>query len=85
MVFASSIFLFIFFPIFLSIYFLCYKNIKIQNLVTFIMSLIFYAWGGISSLLLLLFSIVVNFLIGILLDKSRGGEEKKIPDYCNCI
>ena len=77
MVFASSIFLFIFFPIFLSIYFLCYKNIKIQNLVTFIMSLIFYAWGGISSLLLLLFSIVVNFLIGILLDKSRGGKRKK--------
>lgn len=76
MVFASSIFLFIFFPIFLCIYYLCGKNIKLQNFVTFIMSLIFYAWGGLSSLLLLLFSIVINFLVGILLHKSEGWLRK---------
>lgn len=76
MVFASSIFLFIFFPIFLCIYFMCGKNIKLQNFATFTMSLIFYAWGGISSLLLLLFSITVNFFVGLLLDKSEGAQRK---------
>lgn len=76
MVFASSVFLFIFFPLFLLMYYLFNGRIKLQNAVVFIMSLIFYAWGGIASLILILISICVNWVLGIAVDSSEGRRKK---------
>ncbi len=59
MVFSSLIFLFRFLPIFLLIYFIVPRPVK--NLVLFIGSLVFYAWGEPKYCVLVLLSIFVNF------------------------
>ncbi len=64
MLFSSTIFLFYFLPILLLVYFLA-PNIKVKNYVLLIFSFIFFAWGGIAFTLLLLVSIIFNFLIGL--------------------
>ncbi|MBQ8513988.1 MAG: MBOAT family protein [Ruminococcus sp.] len=65
MVFSSIDFIFRFLPLFLIGYYIAPKNYK--NLILFIGSLIFYAWGESSYLLLLLFSLFVNFIFGKLI------------------
>ncbi|WP_395546959.1 MULTISPECIES: MBOAT family O-acyltransferase [unclassified Lacrimispora] len=73
MVFASSIFLLLFFPTVLSIYYLI--NPKYRNLWLFIASFVFYAWGGLQYALLILFSTIANFCFG----KYIGEENCKHP------
>lgn len=78
MVFVSPVFMFIFLPLTL----LCYAAAEftrkkwIKNTTLLLFSLIFYAWGGLSYLLLLMLSILVNYLFGQLL--ARGSHRKKI-------
>lgn len=73
MVFVSPVFIFIFLPLTLACYALAEFSRKkwIKNTVLLLFSLLFYAWGGLSYLLLLLFSIVVNYLFGRLLERKR--------------
>ena len=61
MLFSSITFLFYFFPIFFLVYFLSGRS----NAVILLFSLVFYAWGGLSHVPLLIFYIVVNWLAGI--------------------
>ncbi len=75
MVFSSLLFLFYFLPIVLIIYFLAPK--KHRNLVLFISSLFFYAWGEPIYVLTMLGSIAVNFMFGLKLDKAESPEKKK--------
>ncbi len=75
MVFSSLVFLFLFFPLVLFLYFYS-KNIKVKNLVLFIFSLLFYAWGEPIYILLMLFSIFVNYIGAILIDKSKDIKRK---------
>ena len=63
MVFSSLTFLFLFLPVVLFLLSLC-RKIPCQNTLLFLSSLLFYAWGGVSYTLILLGSIVVNFLAG---------------------
>lgn len=76
MLFSSPIFLYIFLPIILLCYYISPKFIK--NYILLIGSLLFYAWGGVSLLALLLISIFINFVFGILIDKSKTKKLKKI-------
>lgn len=69
MVFSSTVFLFIFLPILLGIYF-AFKD-KYANYVLLFGSLFFYAWGEPKNILLMLAAIVVNYVIGIGIDKYR--------------
>lgn len=73
MVFSSTVFLFYFLPAFLITYYLTviYGNIKHQNAVLIIFSLVFYAYGGFSFLPILLFSIFVNYILALLIEKSE--------------
>ncbi len=61
MVFSSLIFLFRFMPVFFLIYYLAGNRFK--NLVLFLGSLVFYAWGEPRYVLLVLCSVVVNFFM----------------------
>ena len=64
MVFSSPIFIFIFLPLFLFSYFITvvYGDIKHQNICLIIFSLIFYAYGGIRFLpILLLITFILKF------------------------
>lgn len=77
MVFVSPIFIFIFLPAVLVCYAIAEltgkKTLKNMTLLGF--SLIFYSWGGVSYLLLLMISILVNYLFGRLLEVTRYRKE----------
>ncbi|MDE7251483.1 MAG: MBOAT family protein [Acetatifactor sp.] len=70
MVFSSILFLFRFLPIFMVCYFLAPGRAK--NLVIFLGSLIFYAWGEPVYVGLMLFSTVSDYIHGRLIDTKRG-------------
>lgn len=74
MVFSSLTFLFVFLPIVISIYFAAPS--KFKNLVLFISSLIFYAWGEPVYILLMIFSTIVDYINGILVDKYSHDKNK---------
>lgn len=72
MVFSSTIFIFIFLPFILFLYYIVGK--KIKNYILLISSLIFYAWGGVAYLKILIISIILNYSFGILVDKYSNRE-----------
>lgn len=67
MLFSSITFLYYFLPIVLILYFLVPK--KLKNLVLFLASLIFYAWGEPKYVFLMLFSVGIGYVAGLLMDK----------------
>lgn len=69
MVFSSSMFIFIFLPVVVLVYYISSKEIR--NNILLIASLFFYAWGGLSYLKILIVSILINYLFGILIDKAK--------------
>lgn len=74
MVFSSAVFLCIYLPIVLLGYYTCPK--KWRNLFLLIVSLVFYAWGEPKYVLLMVFSIVINYIFGRLMDKNRADRRK---------
>ena len=75
MVFSSITFLFRFLPIFIICYFLAPGRVK--NLVLFLGSLIFYAWGEPVYVVLMLFSTVSDYIHGRLMEGRRGTRAAK--------
>ena len=67
MIFASVTFLFIFLPIVLLLYF-CARD-SVRNIILLTASLIFYAWGEPVYIVLMLASIVINYIFGLLIGK----------------
>ena len=77
MVFSSGVFLFLFLPIVLVIYYNpIFKSRSYKNNVLLIASLFFYAWGEPYLVLLLMFSILLNWSIGLGLSKTTGAVRK---------
>ena len=68
MVFSSSIFIFVFLPLVLFLYYILGK--KIRNYILLVASLLFYAWGGVNYLKVLIVSILINYIFGLLIDKT---------------
>jgi alginate O-acetyltransferase complex protein AlgI len=75
MEFSSLIFLFLFLPVFLLFFFLLQK--AAHNSFLLMASLVFYAWGEKEYVLLLLVSTVVNYFLGLLMDKTDGKPLRK--------
>ncbi len=71
MVFSSNIFLFAFLPLTLALYFATPNQIKLRNIFLLIASLIFYSWGEMHYLFLLLISIAANYFFGLILEKNK--------------
>lgn len=63
MVFSSITFMFFFFPAAAILYFLM-PSIKMKNMLLLISSLLFYAWGEPRYIVLMLFSIAMNYIFG---------------------
>ena len=76
MVFSSFVFLWIFLPIVLVGAFLTKK--RGSNLFLLAMSLLFYAWGEPKYIVLLLFSITLNYCSGLLMDKMQKRSLRKL-------
>ena len=73
MVFSSTPFLFIYLPVVLAVYYLVPR--RGRNLWLFLVNLVFYGWGEPVYLLLMLFSIALNYAAGRLI--GRYAEDRK--------
>jgi len=69
MLFSSITFLFVFLPIVITLYYLVPKPLK--NALLLIASLFFYAWGEPVYLVLMVLSILFNYLAGLDIDRKR--------------
>ena len=76
MIFSSIFFVFAYLPIVLILYYLV--PFKFKNLVLLLVSLVFYAWGEPVYVVLMLFSIAINFVSGLELEYFMDrGEMRK--------
>ncbi len=76
MVFSSPIFLFVFLPLTLGLYYLLPRAAK--NAFLLFASLVFYAWGEIWFVLVMLASIAFNYLFGRLLGAAGTARRRRL-------
>lgn len=75
MLFSSTTFLYVFLPVVLFFYYILFrKNRMLQNVFLLIASLLFYAWGEPKFVLVMIASIVANWIFGLII--SRKQESK---------
>ena len=75
MLFTSIPFMFYFLPIVMLLYFALQFSRLAQNIMLFIASLIFYGWGGVEYLMLMLLSIIINTVMGVLVDRFKEKQK----------
>ncbi|MBR0535569.1 MAG: MBOAT family protein [Clostridia bacterium] len=83
MVFSSLLFIFAFLPLCLAAYSLC-KNNTARNIILLIFSLIFYTWGEPVYVLLLISMTFCDWLMAILLDKTKGQTVRRLILFSAC-
>lgn len=81
MLFSSLTFIFLFLPVVLAVYYLA--PLKIRNLLLLLASLIFYAWGELVYVVLMILSILLNYCCGREI-AANAEDEKGSPgnDLC---
>ncbi|MEA4855818.1 MAG: MBOAT family protein [Solidesulfovibrio sp.] len=77
MVFSSASFLFYFLPIVLALYFSCVTFGRLRNWILLAASLFFYTWGEGEYVVIMLLSIVANYLFGIWVYKAHERSDAK--------
>ncbi len=75
MLFNSLIFIYLFLPI--TLFFVFITAEKYKNLFLLLASWVFYAWSGISFIIVLLASISMNYLIGLAISRPRDEKQRK--------
>ena len=76
MTFSSLAFLFVFFPLTFILYSLS-KTTKVRNIILAFASIMFYSFGELSAVILLLLSVVCNYLLGILVTRRDKKKNRK--------
>lgn len=76
MLFSSIAFLYYFLPAVILVYFLL--PFRYKNILLLITSLIFYAWGEPKYSLLMIFSVIEGFLLGLLIEREQGTKRGRI-------
>jgi len=77
MLFPSTIFLFVFLPLLLIFYYhKAFSNRTLRNIILLAASLLFYAWGEPWFVLVMLGSIVINWLLGLLSNLCKPSKIK---------
>ena len=77
MVFSSPIFLLLFLPVVLTVYALL-PGMRARNFWLLLMSLVFYAWGEVLFVFLLLASTLINYFLGLWVDRSEDIGRRKL-------
>ena len=72
MVFSTLLFLFLFLPAVLLGNFIL--PFRFRNYFLLLSSFVFFAWGGVSYSLLLVVSVLLNYIVGLLIHKFRDGS-----------
>ena len=75
MVFSSLLFLFMYLPVVLILYYICPR--RWRNLLLFIVNLVFYGWGEPVYVTLMIFSTIVDYTCGYFINKYRHVNDKK--------
>lgn len=79
MVFSSGVFLILFLPLTLLIYYNpFFKSRKIRNLLLLMVSVFFYAWGEPWFVLIMLLSIIINCGLALMFDQNNNAIIRKI-------
>jgi alginate O-acetyltransferase complex protein AlgI len=82
----NSIAFFCFFIVFYLLYwFVTNKNLKAQNLLILVASYFFYAWSDWRFLSYLIGSTVLNFILGIYIERSTNPRHKKLLLYIGLL
>ena len=76
MLFSSIIFIFRFMPVFFLCYFLAPKPAR--NIILFLGSIVFYAAGEPVYIILMLFTILINFIFCVRMARRAGIRQRKI-------
>jgi alginate O-acetyltransferase complex protein AlgI len=76
MLFSSISFIILFLPVVLLLYYVC-PFFQIKNIILLFASLLFYAWGEPKFVLVMVFSIVVNYGMGLLIGNSSFSNSKR--------
>ena len=74
MVFSSIIFMFTFLPLSLLLYYIMPR--KFKNLMLLMISLVFYAWGEPVYVLLMIFTIIFDYIMALIIDRTREDKVK---------
>ncbi len=74
MVFSSLIFLFVFLPFVLAVYYILPH--KYRNLFLLIADLFFYGWGEPILVFLMIFTIIINYIVGLFIEKYDDKKKK---------
>ena len=77
MIFASLIFLYLFLPLNLILYFTS-KSKAVKNAVLLTFSLVFYAWGRPAWMLVMVFTAFLDYSNACVIEKNRGTVKAKI-------
>ncbi len=76
MLFSSIPFLYYFLPVVLVLYFAVPKSLK--NPVLLLSSLVFYGWGEPKYVFLMIFTVLMGYVFGLLIEKFRGRPVSKL-------
>lgn len=79
MVFSSFVFLFRFLPVVLLAYYICPKSWR--NLILFLSSLVFYAWGEPIYVCLILLSTVVDYVAGRMVARFKEQDQMGMAKF----
>jgi alginate O-acetyltransferase complex protein AlgI len=83
MVFSSPVFIFMFLPLVLTIYYLLPS--KYKNLLLTIASLYFYAFGEKFMVILIILSTLINFYCGILIERGKAKLGLRLAIFYNLL
>ena len=75
MVFSSMTFLCVFFPVVFALYYIL-PGLRARNVLLILASLLFYAYGEPAYVLLMIFSIVMNYFFGRMMNTRNAGLRK---------
>ena len=82
MVFSSTVFLFLFLPLTIVIYYNpIIKSRKFKNLFLLLASLLFYAYGEPVFVFLMIFSIIINYFLGLKISSTSNAKFYLIVGY----
>lgn len=75
MLFSTLIFLYAFLPAVIILYYLIRKEYR--NRLLLLVSLMFFAWGGVTYTLILIFSLLINYFTGLLIHKWQDTDKAR--------
>lgn len=85
MLFSSVVFILFFLPVVFTGYYLLSFSRLLQNILLFIASIVFYAWGESVYVFLMLASILVNWFLGMGVSRVKKQEQKKMILVLSCV